>query len=744
MDMPSDPSSGQKRTFQPPRIPPEQMVLDYIASHTAAMEAGAPYVEGSWLPPDIAQASFASTPTSSAQINANNNQFAAETQVPLASVPNSGFDHSVAFDPQYPDFNEKALGLDFLMNPPNPTTQPLVFDPALAFDDSMVGRHLAPNVIGAPMYVGELATSPENLPPFRSRAFTARPTFKPIKPLPKRKLKAVGAGSVPRRPIPAPSSALSSSAPTGSVATSFAAAFQNSASTKAATELPASPNTNRKRGLPGSGPSDSDGQEPGPPLSFALVNGNGPSQSSIFQFEAYLASRAGQPQSQASAVAAAGSHGAAFRPSSAPPVSGRLPHKFVWTDPTVPAPEPIPKMEFGGSSPASNAHPNGASGAEKSPGLQPGPPPPSPTGFAGSGAAWQFTQTSSNPTGTSPRFNLNGAHQAFIPPTANGSITINPSTPGGIANPRVAIHSPQVTISPSAAAELRELERDQDEIDYFNVQHLTDLPPLVDDEELSRMFAADAAARERLAEASTFANTTATGATAILAGAGVPPAGSGLATPKSKKKKKKKGAADISHPTSPRTLGQYSHGAGAGGINSSTGGTAASAGAAGAAAPPPPRAPASSSPFLSTDTGTIFDKFRKPIFNHRARTARYEKEAKLGQHAAAAADWHCWFCEYEQAYGGRLWRAGGARGRRKKVVPEVAVAVGAGKVEDGTMTVPPVPPSEKQAGDELPTLQATGTAASASAAGRNQAPSPARTQQQQPSHARPLDVKTSA
>ncbi|KAJ3139692.1 hypothetical protein HDU90_009193 [Geranomyces variabilis] len=407
-------------------------------------------------------------------------------------------------------------------------------------------------------------------------------------------------------------------------------------------------------------------------------------------------------------------------------------------------------MDFGGAS------------AVHATGQQSGPPPP-PSDTSGTANTWHLPQSANNPAASSPGRNPSVVNQSFRPNFANSTTPFNPSTPSGNATPGLSTHSPQATLSSSAAAELRELERDQDAIDYFNVQHLTDLPPLVDDEELSRMFAADAAARERLAEASNSA-TPAPAATAAPAAVGGSLAVPGPTTPKSRKKKKKKGAVDALHPTSPGT-GTQSGGAvqqrpqaNAAGSTTTAGGgtttaashahaTAAAAGSA-AAAPPPPRAPASASPFLSQDTGTIFDKFRKPISNYRARTARYEKEAKLGQHAAAAADWHCWFCEYEQAYGGKLWRGGGKGRGRKAAVDVAAPAGGSGrKVRDGAaVTVPPPPPNGKQAGEGMSVPTTTTTTTATVAAAGKQAPSPARVQQQQHAHApsRPMVSKASA
>ncbi|KAI9104057.1 hypothetical protein DFS34DRAFT_691476 [Phlyctochytrium arcticum] len=245
-----------------------------------------------------------------------------------------------------------------------------------------------------------------------------------------------------------------------------------------------------------------------------------------------------------------------------------------------------------------------------------------------------------------------------------------------------------------AEAELRladELEALEGDIDYEDIYDISGVPDLVDDLELERLVGVEAAAAAAATTAtgttSSSSNVTA-GKSGSLGSQGGAPAATASGTPvtvttpttttsKNKKKKKKKGGnkPDDSFTSSQQDLGtdhtqpsttdshplpphhqqqQHTH-------NRSS--------------PPPPPTPTRTSPKdpAPSNNPSVLNNFTKPLIPYRYRRTRYTSHARremVGEKQkdgpGFGVDWVCFFCEYEQVFGGAFWRRGGGNPKRRQ------------------------------------------------------------------------------
>ncbi|KAJ3019555.1 hypothetical protein HKX48_001982 [Thoreauomyces humboldtii] len=185
---------------------------------------------------------------------------------------------------------------------------------------------------------------------------------------------------------------------------------------------------------------------------------------------------------------------------------------------------------------------------------------------------------------------------------------------------------------PAIQSEIRELRRQEEAIAYDQIPHLDDLPDLLDDQELEEAVRRDAASASNA------------GVAGAQTHAPSPPASAALLEGKvsNRKNKKKKKAAAVA---------------------------AAAAAAAASTAPagigivtPALGTPGSPSLANPPSVPTPLSSFGKPLYGYGYRRQKYAKEmTRTGDQQ----DHVCFFCEYEQAFGGRMWR-GGARRRAKE------------------------------------------------------------------------------
>ncbi|KNC95904.1 uncharacterized protein SPPG_08665 [Spizellomyces punctatus DAOM BR117] len=187
-----------------------------------------------------------------------------------------------------------------------------------------------------------------------------------------------------------------------------------------------------------------------------------------------------------------------------------------------------------------------------------------------------------------------------------------------------------------------ELEKEEADIDYSDIQEITDLPDLLDDTELEKVLAIEAAHTK-------------------VVPTGAPPA------TKAKKKKKKKGGGNAAQQQQQQPQQQQQQQP-----QTTTSGTpsAPTVGTTDNSRDKPPSLPSETSSDDKDTNETILSTFSKPLIPYRYRRARYTNAIRQMD---KPGEWVCFFCEYEQAFGGTFWRRGG--GVRKKKEKEEKVDV---------------------------------------------------------------------
>lgn len=147
------------------------------------------------------------------------------------------------------------------------------------------------------------------------------------------------------------------------------------------------------------------------------------------------------------------------------------------------------------------------------------------------------------------------------------------------------------------------IESEEDGVEYTRVEHLVGLPDLLDDEEVERL-------------------------SALQIGDGM-----GVAVRGKKKKKKKKGGGNPKSNSNGYT-------------NTNT--------------TPTPTPTPTDPQQTQQEVQTPLDKLSRPVVPYRFRRQRFRDGVGL-----ARDEWVCFFCEFEQVFGGSVWRRGRRRGGDK-------------------------------------------------------------------------------